>query len=154
MTLAGALLALLFEGKGDGDGEVAAGGITDGGDVLRRDAGCDERIERGHAVLDLGRVLELGGAAVVQHEADGAERLGDVGGELAVAGGRADGESAAVGVQEHLGLVCALRQAPDARDSADGVLAVRHTLAVRRWAGATRRTWSAAGGWSGPASPP
>ncbi len=128
MTLPGPCLPCSLEGQGDGDGEVAACGITDGGDVLTRDAGGGERIERGHTVVELCRVAELGGAPVVQHEADGAEGLGDVGGELAVAGGRADGESAAVGVEEHLGCVRSLRQAPDARDSADGVLAVRHTL--------------------------
>ena len=144
---AGARLALRFEGQGDGDGEVAACGITDGGDVLRRDAGGDERFERGHTVLELGRVAELGGAPVVQHEADGAEGLGDVGGELAVAGGRADGESAAVGVEEHLGLVRSLRQAPDARDSADGVLAVRHTLRFDGGLVPFVEQRSAAGGW-------
>ena len=31
-------------------------------------------IERGHTVLELGRVAELGGASVVQHEADATPR--------------------------------------------------------------------------------
>ena len=130
MTPPGSGLPWLASAKGDGDGEVAAGGVADGGDVRRRDAGCDERIERGHTVLDLGGMGVLGGASVVQHEADDAESLGDVAGELAVAGGRADGEPAAVRVEQHLGVVRSLRQAPDSRDSADGLLAVGHALGL------------------------
>ena len=59
-------------------------------------------------------VRVLGSQAVVEDEGADAERLGHVGGELAVAGRRAHGESASVGVQQDLGGVRALRKAPDA----------------------------------------
>jgi hypothetical protein len=54
-----------------------------------------------------------------------------VGGEFAVAGGRADCEPAAVGVEQNPGLVGPEGTAPDAGDAADGVLGVGHVGGLR-----------------------
>lgn len=51
-------------------------------------------------------------------------------GQLPVAGRGTHGETAAMGIQKHPGPVRPLRKAPDARNTAKGVLAIHHTLGL------------------------
>ena len=103
--------------------------------------------ERGDSVLEAGGVRMLGRQAVVEDEGVHAECLGDVCRELAVTGSGADRESAAVGVEQHLGGVGVDRPAPDAGDAADDVLGVGDVRRAPRWAGATRRRCCGTAAW-------
>jgi hypothetical protein len=123
--------AALLERQSGGDGEVPPGGVPDRRDVPRGDPGLGERQERGDGVLQAGGMRVLGRPAVVEDEGMHAQRLGDVGRELAVAGSRTDRETAAVGVEQHLGGVGPDRTAPDAGDAADDLLGIGHVRRLR-----------------------
>jgi len=94
--------APVAEGQGDGDGQVPACGVADRRDVGRRDPLFRQRRERCDTVIDLRGVRVLGRPTVVEDEGDDAERLGQVRRQLSVAGRGADGEAAAVRVEQHL----------------------------------------------------
>ena len=88
------------------------------------DPPLQQGLERRDPVVYLGGVRVLGRATVVQHERCYPGRLRDVRGELPVAGRRADGEPAAVRVEEDLGAIGSGRERPDAGHAADRLLLV------------------------------
>ena len=124
--------AVLAQLQHRGDGQVAARRVAAGDDVGCFEATRQQFFVDSRRILDLGRIRMLGRPAVVDHHRGRAQMLGQVTGQLAMAGGRAHGKAAAVRVQDDLLGVCAMGQGPDGFHAGEHVRLVGHAFRLER----------------------